>query len=95
MSKIKIGETLRRSVRVDNSEDTTAAYAVSAVANIEGASIMTLVEGEVKTGSATLARWSRYRPATLTIRYDVAEERDDILAAIEAFCADVQAAVSA
>lgn len=86
---------MRRSVRVDNSEDTTAEYAISAVANIEGASIMTLVEGEVKTGSATLARWSRYRPATLTIRYDVAEERDDILAAIEAFCADVQAAVSA
>ena len=95
MSKIKIGETLRRSVRVDNSEDTTAVYAISAVANIEGASIMTLVEGEVRNGGATLARWSRYRPATLTIRYDVAEGRDDILAAIEAFCADVQAAVSA
>lgn len=95
MSKIKIGETLRRSVRVDNSEDTAAEYDISAVANIEGASIITLVEGEVRNGGATLARWSRYRPATLTIRYDVAEGRDDILAAIEAFCADAQAAVSA
>lgn len=95
MSKIKIGETLRRSVRVDNSEDTTAAYAISAVANIEGANIMTLVEGEVKSGGATVARWSRYRPETLTIRYDVAEGRSGILMAIEAFCANAQAAVSA
>lgn len=95
MSKIKIGETLRRSVRVDNSEDTAAEYAISAVANIEGASIITLVEGEVKNGNATLARWSRYRPETLTIRYDVAEERDVILKAIEAFCVNAQAAVSA
>lgn len=95
MSKIKIGETLRRSVRVDNSEDTAAEYDISAVANIEGASIITLVEGEVKNGNATLARWSRYRPETLTIRYDVAEGRNDILAAIEALCADAQAAVSA
>ena len=95
MSKVKLGETLRRSVRIDNSEDTTAVYAISAVANIEGASIMTLAEGEVRNGGATLARWSRYHPATLTIRYDVAEGRDDILAAIEAFCADAQAAVSA
>jgi hypothetical protein len=95
MSKIKIGETLRRSVRVDNSEDTAAEYDISAVANIEGASIITLVEGEVKNGNATLARWSRYRPETLTIRYDVAEGRDVILKAIEAFCVNAQAAVSA
>ena len=95
MSKIKIGETLRRSVRVDNSEDTAAEYDISAVANIEGASIITLVEGEVKNDNATLARWSRYRLETLTIRYDVAEERDVILKAIEAFCASAQAAVSA
>ena len=95
MSKIRIGETLRRSVRIDNSEDTTAVYAISAVANIEGASIMTLAEGEVRNGNATLARWSRYRPETLTIRYDVAEGRDVILKAIEAFCVNAQAAVSA
>ncbi len=95
MSKIRIGETLRRSVRVDNSEDTAAEYDISAVANIEGASIITLVEGEVKNGNATLARWSRYRPETLTIRYDVAEGRDVILKAIEAFCVSAQAAVSA
>ena len=94
MSKIRIGETLRRSVRVDNSEDTAAEYDISAVANIEGASIITLVDGEVKNGNATLARWSRYRPETLTIRYDVAE-RDVILKAIEAFCVSAQAAVSA
>ena len=34
MSKIKIGETLRRSVRVDNSEDTAAEYDISAVAAV-------------------------------------------------------------
>lgn len=95
MSKVKLGETLRRSVRIDNSADATAVYAISCVANIEGEAITTLVEGEVKRGGATLARWSRYKPATLTIRYDVADDRDDILAAIEAFCADAQAAVSA
>lgn len=95
MSKVKLGETLRRSVRIDNSEDTAAEYDISAVANIEGASIITLVEGEVKNGNATLARWSRYRPETLTIRYDVAEGRNGILLAIEAFCASAQAAVSA
>lgn len=49
MSKVKLGETLRRSVRIDNSEDTAAEYDISAVANIEGASIITWVEGEVKT----------------------------------------------
>lgn len=95
MSKIKIGETLRRSVRIDNSADTTAQYGISAVANIEGETITTFAEGEVANGGATLARWSRYREDTLTIRYAVAEGREEILAAIEAFCADAQAAVSA
>ncbi len=86
---------MRRSVRIDNSADSTAQYGISAVANIEGETITTFAEGEVANGGATLARWSRYKPATLTIRYDVADDRDDILAAIEAFCADAQAAVSA
>ena len=86
---------MRRSVRIDNSADSAAQYGISAVANIEGETITTFAEGEVKSGGATLARWSRYREDTLTIRYAVAEGREEILAAIEAFCADAQAAVSA
>ncbi len=94
MSKVKLGETLQRSVRIDNSEDTTAQYVISAVAFIKGTSIGTFTEGDVKSGKATVASWSRYRPATLSIRYTVAEGRSDILAAIETFCADAQAAVA-
>lgn len=94
MSKVKLGETLQRSVRIDNSEDTSAGYAISAVASIEGTNIKTFAEGSVSVGNVTVARWSRFRPTTLNIRYDVAVGRSDILAAIEAFCADAQAAVA-
>lgn len=86
---------MRRSVRIDNSVDTSAGYAISATANIDNDVITTIGDGSVSVGGVEVARWTRFRTESLTIRYNVAAGRSDILAAIEAFCADAQASVSA
>lgn len=93
MEKIRQIETISRTVRVDNGNDTEAQYAITAKADIENGELKGVNEGKVTDSEGTeLATFGFHGDERMSVSmWRKPEQRGAIMSAIEAFHASLKA----
>lgn len=95
MGKVKFGQVLNASVKVDNSTDNERDFDISATVQISGNSVQNYTEGIVKSktggNEVTKATWYQYSPENTTVTYMTSEteEKCQIIMAIGEFIENV------
>lgn len=97
MSKVKFGQVLNASVKVDNSTDDEREFDISANVQISGNTVQNFYDGYVtaKTdGSPVKATWSQYSAENTQVNYTTpdVDEKCAIIRAVSEFIAEVQSA---